>query len=122
MVISEDIIRVTPFRAPIALLITYLLSPLPLQVGFRDSCRYQVPRSFTSGLGSAAWMGPYSILQNGWLSKLGDPRVPLKGSFNGIYKGSMKGLGFRVVVKIMVPFWVPNIVRHLLFKVPKTEP
>ena len=24
-----------------------------------------------------------------------------------------------VVVKIMVPFWVPNIVRHLLFRVPK---
>ena len=30
MVISRVIIRVTPFRA----LITYLLSPLPLQVGF----------------------------------------------------------------------------------------
>ena len=54
--------------------------------------------------------------------KIRGPRVPLKGSFNGIYKGSMKGLGFRVVVKIMVPFWVPNIVRHLLFKVPKKEP
>ena len=27
-----------------------------------------------------------------------------------------------VVVKIMVPFWVPNIVRHLLFRVPKKEP
>ena len=24
-----------------------------------------------------------------------------------------------VVVKIMVPFWVPNIVRHLFFRVPK---
>ena len=24
-----------------------------------------------------------------------------------------------VVVKIMVPFWVPNIVRHLIFRVPK---
>ena len=24
-----------------------------------------------------------------------------------------------VVVKIMVPFWVPNIVRHLLFRVPQ---
>ena len=33
MVISRVIIRVTPFRALIALLITYLLSPLPLQVG-----------------------------------------------------------------------------------------
>ena len=27
-----------------------------------------------------------------------------------------------VVVKIMVPFWVPIIVRHLIFRVPKKEP
>ena len=27
-----------------------------------------------------------------------------------------------VVVKIMVPFWVLNIVRHLLFGVPKKGP
>ena len=27
-----------------------------------------------------------------------------------------------VVVKIMVPFWVPNVVRHLLFRVPKKGP
>ena len=27
-----------------------------------------------------------------------------------------------VVVKIMVPFWVPIIVRHLLFRVPKKGP
>ena len=27
-----------------------------------------------------------------------------------------------VFVKIMVPFWVPNIVRHLLFRVPKRDP
>ena len=33
MVISRVIIGVTPFRALICLLITYLLSPLPLQVG-----------------------------------------------------------------------------------------
>ena len=33
MVLSRVIIRVTPFRAFITLLITYLLSPLPLQVG-----------------------------------------------------------------------------------------
>ena len=31
--ISRVIIGVTPFRVPITLLITYLLSPLPLQVG-----------------------------------------------------------------------------------------
>ena len=36
MVISAAIIRVTPFRALITPLITYLLSPLRLQVGFRD--------------------------------------------------------------------------------------
>ena len=28
----------------------------------------------------------------------------------------------RVVVKIMVPFWVPIIIRHLLFRVPKKGP
>ena len=27
-----------------------------------------------------------------------------------------------VVVKIMLPFWVPNIVRHLLFRVLKKGP
>ena len=32
MVISRVIIRVTPFRALLTLRITYLLSPLPLQV------------------------------------------------------------------------------------------
>ena len=32
LVISRVVIRVTPFRALITLLITYLLSPLPLQV------------------------------------------------------------------------------------------
>ena len=35
MVISRVIVRVTPFRALITLLVTYLLSPLPLQVGSR---------------------------------------------------------------------------------------
>ena len=34
----------------------------------------------------------------------------------------MKGLGFRVVVKIVVPYWVLNIKRHLLFRVPKRDP
>ena len=36
MAISRVIIRVTPFRALISLLITYLLSPLPLQVHYVD--------------------------------------------------------------------------------------
>ena len=44
MVISRVIIRVTPFRARITLLITYLLSPLPLQVE-GPGCRI-----YTSGL------------------------------------------------------------------------
>ena len=35
MVISRVILRVTPFRALITLLITYLLGPLPLQVELR---------------------------------------------------------------------------------------
>ena len=43
MVISRVIIRVTPFRALITLLITYLLSPLPLQV------RVKAPSSKGSG-------------------------------------------------------------------------
>ena len=27
-----------------------------------------------------------------------------------------------VVVKIMVPFWIPSIIRHLIFRVPKKGP
>ena len=27
-----------------------------------------------------------------------------------------------VVVKIMVPFWVPIVIRHLIFRVPKKGP
>ena len=27
-----------------------------------------------------------------------------------------------VVVKIMVPFWIPIIIRHLIFRVPKKGP
>ena len=44
MVISRVIIRVTPFRALITLLITYLLSPLHLQVtllGYSHTCLIQ---------------------------------------------------------------------------------
>ena len=39
------------------------------------------------------------------------------------FKGrtSEKLLLMWVVVKIMVPFWVPNIVRHLIFRVPKRD-
>ena len=46
LVISRVIIRVTPFRALITLLITYLLSPLPLQVlGFNKGAPEQVGRT-----------------------------------------------------------------------------
>ena len=31
------------------------------------------------------------------------------------------GQGMRVVVKIMVPFWVPIIIRHLISRAPKKE-
>ena len=27
-----------------------------------------------------------------------------------------------VVVKIMIPFWIPIIIRHLIFRVPKKGP
>ena len=32
------------------------------------------------------------------------------------------GMCIWVVVKIMVPFWVPNIIRHLIFRVPEKGP
>ena len=52
MVISRVIIRVTPFRALITLLITYLLSPLPLQVpGFISSCVLQASMGFCQSSG-----------------------------------------------------------------------
>ena len=59
MVISRVITRLTPFRALITRLITYLLSPLPLQVlasAQTPSCRHleadTVHRGQTSGLNS----------------------------------------------------------------------
>ena len=40
--------------------------------------------------------------------------------------GTRGSFGFKthmwVVVKTMVPFWVPIIVRHLLFRVPQKGP
>ena len=30
--------------------------------------------------------------------------------------------GMRVVVKIMVPFWIPIIIRHLIYRLPKMGP
>ena len=39
-------------------------------------------------------------------------------------KGERRGFGdyIWVDVKIMVPFWVPIIIRHLIFRVPKKGP
>ena len=36
--------------------------------------------------------------------------------------GNLNIKNLRVVVKIMVPFGVPSIIRHLLFEVPKKGP
>ena len=80
MVISRVIIRVTPFRALITLLITYLLSPLPLQVrwgfGFGGS---------DFGVRGAAWFGTRAKDIPGFLCQtnppyalLNPPKHPLK--------------------------------------------
>ena len=56
------LIKVTPFRALITLLITYLLSPLPLQVGFRV-------------LVILAWLGRF----NSFRSRVGSCNLYAKG-------------------------------------------
>ena len=33
--------------------------------------------------------------------------------------GMFRGSWIDVVVRIMVPFWIPTIIRHLIFRVPK---
>ena len=44
-------------------------------------------------------------------------------SMKVLHQGFKGFQGFQwVVVKIMVPFWVPIIIRHLLFRVPKKGP
>ena len=45
MIISRVIIRVTPSRALISLLITYFLSPLPLQVGSFELTGFRIQDS-----------------------------------------------------------------------------
>ena len=42
----------------------------------------------------------------------------LSGFLKGIYKGSIKGLGFRVSEKLGVPYFGVLIIRTLLFGVP----
>ena len=44
-------------------------------------------------------------------------RVPL-----GLRVGGFRALGIWVVVKTRVLCWVPNMIRHLLFRVPKKGP
>ena len=48
------------------------------------------------------------------------------GMFSGSYIGNVISFPWVgciwVVVKIMVPFWVPIIIRHLIFRVPKKGP
>ena len=39
----------------------------------------------------------------------------------GIMEKKMESIIW-VVVKIMVPFWIPIIIRHLMFRVPKKGP
>ena len=50
---------------------------------------------------------------------------PRLGSFKGTFLGTSNRepqeysgniIGIRVVVKIMVPFWIPTVIRHLIFK------
>ena len=40
----------------------------------------------------------------------------------GSVQAPQNGMSIWVVVKIMVPFWVPIIIRHLLFRVPRKGP
>ena len=70
MVISRVILRVTPFRALITLLITYLVSPLPLQVDYDTSKYRQV------------------VLETGRVALFRDPHNTLRNP--------IPGLGFRV--------------------------
>ena len=57
---------------------------------------------------------------------LGRDRLPIRISVRWRYVETRKRECVNaytwVVVKIMVPFWVPNIVRHLIFGVPKKGP
>ena len=47
------------------------------------------------------------------------PAVEAAGRRAGGFVEASLGSSNWVVVKVMVPFWVPIIIRHLLFRVPK---
>ena len=59
----------------------------------------------------------------------GGPKPRLSGSQKGIamelYRGTYGCIGLYksiwVVVRIMVPFWIPIIIRHLIFRDPKRD-
>ena len=82
LVISRVIIRVTPFRALITLLITYVLRPLPLQVGPPQNYVYtHIQRSLgcQACLGSplATYRGTFLFLQErqGQKGTAGEPGI-----------------------------------------------
>ena len=82
MVRSRVVIRVTPFRALITLLITYLLSPLGLQVSRQSSprCRsWGRPRSQIEPDDGRS-LGEEYPLEGPWVVIRVPLTVPLKGS------------------------------------------
>ena len=50
---------------------------------------------------------------------MGRSARPVQGG-SRLIRAELKGFTW-VVVKTMVPFWVPSIIRHLLFRVPKRD-
>ena len=62
--------------------------------------------------GEAGNCGILGSKLGGLREQTGSPRFPLKGSFEGDIGG---------FVKIMVPFWVLSMIRHLVFRGPKGE-
>ena len=76
---SRVIIRVTPFRALITLLITYLLSPLPLQVGVLNFRKHFNLTPSSCHLTSRC-LGP--CLQRRWCSYRVQKRLVVTGILN----------------------------------------
>ena len=59
--------------------------------------------------------GKAHLQESGHASRKQHPHLCLTGGQYGI-----REYVIWVVLKIMVPFWVPIVVRHLIFRVPKT--
>ena len=81
LVISRFIIRVAPFRALITLLLTHLLSPLPLQVETPNRTQPAAMAALTAARVAASFA---------WLRNSDNPRV--SGSRFGLCE--LRGLGF----------------------------